>query len=77
MRQPQLLCPDGKSAKLLRRQMKMSQTEFWSRVGVTQSGGCRYETGRDMPVQVLWALHIVYGTEKQVAALVGWVRAKG
>lgn len=76
MKTPQLLCPDGLSAKLLRREMKMSQTEFWNRVGVTQSGGCRYETGRDMPAQVAWALHIAYGTEKQAAVFVDWIRTK-
>lgn len=26
-----------------------TQTEFWSRFGVTQSGGSRYENGRPLP----------------------------
>jgi len=26
-----------------------NQSEFWSRFGVTQSGGSRYESGRNMP----------------------------
>lgn len=26
-----------------------TQAEFWSRFGVTQSGGSRYESGRDVP----------------------------
>lgn len=26
-----------------------NQTKFWSRFGVTQSGGSRYESGRKMP----------------------------
>lgn len=26
-----------------------NQTEFWSRFGVTQSGGSRYESGREVP----------------------------
>lgn len=29
-----------------------SQTEFWSRFGVTQSGGSRYESGRELPAPV-------------------------
>ena len=29
-----------------------SQTEFWSRFGVTQSGGSRYENGRALPKPV-------------------------
>lgn len=27
-----------------------TQTEFWSRFGVSQSGGSRYETGRPVPM---------------------------
>lgn len=42
---------------------------------VTQSGGSRYESGRDMPEQVAWALHLAYGTEKQAAGLVDWLRS--
>lgn len=29
-----------------------NQTEFWSRFGVTQSGGSRYESGRGLPAPV-------------------------
>lgn len=29
-----------------------NQTEFWSRFGVTQSGGSRYESGREVPAPV-------------------------
>ena len=69
-----LLCPNGTAAKALRRSMKMNQYDFWSHVGVTQSGGSRYESGRDMPVQVTWALHIAYGTEDEAADLARWLR---
>lgn len=33
-----------------------SQTEFWSRFGVSQSGGSRYENGRALPRPVLMLL---------------------
>ncbi len=33
----------------IRRRLHMNQQEFWSRIGVTQSGGSRYESGRTMP----------------------------
>lgn len=33
----------AKKAVALRRKMKMSQTEFWRMVGVTQTAGSRYE----------------------------------
>ena len=36
----------------------MNQSEFWKRLGITQSGGSRYEAGRNVPkpVQLLLAL---------------------
>jgi transcriptional regulator with XRE-family HTH domain len=33
----------------LRKAAATSQTEFWKKFGVTQSGGSRYESGRSMP----------------------------
>lgn len=33
-----------------RRKVGMNQSAFWSRYGVTQSGGSRYESGRNMPL---------------------------
>lgn len=33
-----------------RRKLGMNQSAFWSRYGVTQSGGSRYESGRHMPL---------------------------
>lgn len=37
-----------------------NQTEFWGRLGVTQSGGCRYETGRNIPTAVRRLFVLVY-----------------
>ncbi|MBI3146348.1 MAG: helix-turn-helix transcriptional regulator [Pseudogulbenkiania sp.] len=33
----------------VRRKLGLNQVEFWSKIGVTQSGGSRYESGRNMP----------------------------
>lgn len=33
----------------VRRKLGLNQQDFWSRIGVTQSGGSRYESGRNMP----------------------------
>ena len=33
----------------IRRRLRLNQHQFWSRIGVTQSGGSRYESGRRMP----------------------------
>lgn len=44
----------------IRRKLRMNQQEFWSRVGVTQSGGSRYESGRSMPKPVRELLRLVH-----------------
>ena len=44
----------------LRRKLRLNQSEFWSKVGVTQSGGSRYETGRRMPRPVRELLRLVH-----------------
>ena len=44
----------------LRRQTGLNQLEFWAAVGVTQSGGSRYESGRNMPKPVRELLRLVY-----------------
>ena len=45
--------------KQYRRSVGLNQSEFWSRFGITQSGGSRYENARDIPrpVQMLMWLH--------------------
>lgn len=42
-----------------RRVRNQNQITFWGRFGVTQSAGSRYETGRDMPVQVAALIWLV------------------
>ena len=49
-----------KDYRTLRVQMRLNQTEFWNRVGVTQSGGSRYEDGRKVPKTVAVLAHEVY-----------------
>ena len=44
----------------IRRRLNLNQQEFWSRVGVTQSGGSRYESGRNMPRPVRELLRLVH-----------------
>lgn len=46
--------------KKLRRRLGLNQQEFWSKVGVTQSGGSRYESGRAMPRPVRELLRLVH-----------------
>lgn len=44
----------------LRRTFALSQHEFWRRIGVTQSGGSRYEQGHSLPPPVAQLLDAVY-----------------
>ena len=44
----------------IRRQLGHNQQEFWSRLGVTQSGGSRYESGRSMPKPVKELVRLLY-----------------
>ena len=44
----------------IRRSLGLNQQEFWTRIGVTQSGGSRYESGRSMPKPVRELLRLVH-----------------
>lgn len=44
----------------LRKKLGLNQMDFWSQIGVTQSGGSRYESGRSMPRPVRELLRLVY-----------------
>ncbi len=60
------------NAVAVRKKLGMNQGEFWSRVGVTQSGGSRYESGRAIPKPVRILLVLAYGgadADKAFAAL--------
>nr|WP_314901660.1 helix-turn-helix transcriptional regulator [uncultured Deefgea sp.] len=46
--------------KAIRKQLGMNQHEFWSKIGVTQSGGSRYESRRNMPKPVRELLRVVH-----------------
>ena len=44
----------------LRRSLGLNQQAFWMAVGVTQSGGSRYETGRSMSNPVRELVRLVH-----------------
>ncbi|MDR3221894.1 MAG: transcriptional regulator [Candidatus Accumulibacter sp.] len=44
----------------IRRKLGLNQQQFWSKIGVTQSGGSRYESGRNMPRPVRELLRLVH-----------------
>ena len=44
----------------IRRRLGLNQQDFWTKIGVTQSGGSRYESGRNMPKPVQELLRLVH-----------------
>lgn len=67
----------SQSPKELRIKLGLTQAAFWSPVGVSQSGGSRYESGRKLPASISTLLHLVHiegvdlSTLKGIHALVG------
>ena len=51
---------DRIDAREIRRKLGMNQSQFWSKLGVTQSGGSRYESGRNIPRPVQALLRLVH-----------------
>lgn len=48
------------SPKELRSKLGLTQGGFWAPVGVSQSGGSRYESGRKLPAAISALLHLVH-----------------
>jgi len=53
----------------IRHRLGLNQQEFWGRIGVTQSGGSRYESGRSMPKPVQELLRLVHVDQIDVSKI--------
>ena len=51
---------DKIDARDIRKKLGLNQQQFWSKIGVSQSGGSRYESGRNMPKTVRELLRLVH-----------------
>ena len=51
--------------KEIRQKLGLNQSQFWTPLGVTQSGGSRYENDRNVPAPVESLATIAYGTNAQ------------
>jgi len=49
----------------IRQKLKLNQSHFWGNLGVSQSAGSRYETGRSLPPDLAMLATIAYGTANQ------------
>lgn len=55
----------------------LNQQQFWSRFGVTQSGGSRYESGRNIPLptaMLIWLRETNCITDKNLADALKYTR---
>lgn len=43
-----------------RKRLGLNQADFWTPLGVSQSGGSRYETGRTIPAPVRKMMYLIY-----------------
>jgi DNA-binding transcriptional regulator YiaG len=71
-----LMFSDPAEIRALRKKMGMNQAEFWLPLGITQSGGSRYETGRNIPESVRILLHLAYAPPAKAEKLLGALRGQ-
>ena len=57
------------AARKAREKLGLNQSIFWNSLGVTQSGGSRYETNRGIPAPVNLLLTLKIGTKTQKLAV--------
>ncbi|NMG17688.1 helix-turn-helix domain-containing protein [Aromatoleum bremense] len=73
---PKLIFSDAAELKAMRKKLGMNQKDFWERVGITQSGGSRYESGRGIPESVRLLVHLTYApparSQRLFDVLRGW-----
>lgn len=75
MKLPCLKFSGPEELRAFRKKTGLRQELFWERVGVTQSGGSRYESGRNIPEPVQILLTITYGTPAQSQRMIDALRA--
>ena len=71
---PKFATVTGEVALAMRQKTGLNQSRFWSVVGIGQSAGSRYESGRNIPRPVQMLLRIAYGTRAQSAKQVDALR---
>ena len=67
----------SEAALSMRKKTGLNQSRFWSVVGIGQSAGSRYESGRNIPRPVQMLLRIAYGAKAQAAKHLEALRPSG
>lgn len=52
--------PQNLNVRTMRNNAGQNQSQFWEPIGITQSGGSRYESGRSMPKPVAALVRLVH-----------------
>lgn len=65
----------AKNYRITRQMLSMNQHDFWSKIGVTQSGGSRYESGRAVPKPTATLITLAY--EPAAKALAALAKLRG
>ncbi len=60
---------DNVDVREIRHKLGMNQSQFWSKIGVTQSGGSRYESGRNIPRPVQALLRLVHVEQVDISKI--------
>ncbi len=66
---------DGPGARTLRTALGLSQTAFWTLLGLTQSSGSRYESGEEMPAGAATLMRFLFLSEGAAYKLLADLRA--
>ncbi len=67
----------GSEVREPRQKLRMNQADFWAHFHTTQSGGSRYESGREIPRPVQALLNIVFGADAKSVGIVTDLREFG
>ena len=68
-KKPALPLITGAEIVAFRKKHHLNQAAFWNPLGVTQSGGSRYESGRKIPAPVMSLIVLRMGTKIQKKAV--------
>ena len=71
---PKLAYNSAAALRALRQKKKMNQSDFWARIGISQSCGSRYENGRTVPLTVAMTIELAYGPKAGAECLLGALR---
>ena len=65
----------GEEIRAYRKERRLSQADFWVPLGITQSTGSRFESGREIPGPIQILLNLALRREDKATTIVVSLRA--